>query len=67
VYQTQSPINIPLNEGTCASVVVTSGFDATNNLPKTIIDSRGYNACDGSGLPKVNSRTVERALRLTYN
>ncbi len=64
----QAPdILVVLNDGTCAKVTITDGYyiDGTVTKHKTVVDSRGYNYCDGSG-PKTSSRTVERALRLTY-
>lgn len=65
VYQT-SQVYIGLYDGTCALVQVTNGDDVSgNNI--IVIDSRGYNFCDATTkLPKTGSRTVERALRLTY-
>lgn len=69
VYQANDMI-IDLPGGTCAKVTVADGYfdDSADGLTKhkTVIDSRGYNFCDVGVGPKASSRTVERALRLTY-
>ena len=67
VYRTTQDVLVTLDGGTCAMVSITDGnyVDSGNTKHKTIIESRGYNLCDSAG-PQVSSRTVERALRLTY-
>ena len=63
-YQS-APMNIGLTNGTCARVVVTTGFAGSKILLE--IESRGYNYCNSStNIPQISSRTVERALVLTY-
>ncbi len=66
-YQSSS-INMGLNDGTCADVVVTSGY--INGRKAVEIVSRGYNYCIPSGTtantPQASSRTVERAFSLTH-
>lgn len=68
VFQVKDLV-ITLPGNTCALVTVTDGYyldDADDEQNRRIIDSRGYNYCDSNG-PKIGStRTVERALRLTY-
>lgn len=59
---------ISLRNGECAVIIYSTGLNADNS-PTTVFDSRGYNYCTGSPLQPdsgQNSRTVERALRLTY-
>lgn len=58
-------MNIGFNDGTCADVTVWNGYD-TNGKSMVSIESRGYNYCTDSFGPQPSSRTVERALRLTY-
>lgn len=57
---------IALPNSTCAVITVTDGdyMDGMVQKFKTVVDSRGYNYCDNNG-PKISSRTVERALRLS--
>lgn len=59
------PMNIGFDDGTCADVTVWNGYD-TNGKSMVSIESRGYNYCTTSFGPQPSSRTVERALRLTY-
>ena len=70
-----SPIILPLQNNTCATVDVMQGYyqNGATYSHRTIIDSRGYNIadsgpCDLSPSPNpVNPRAVERAIRLQYN
>ena len=70
----QFNVSIPLNtisvsQKTCAILTVTTGLNS-NNIPTTVIDSRGYNQCTTGANPTpdtTQSTTVERALRLTQN
>ncbi len=64
-----SSINMGLNGGTCADVVVTRGYIKGKSAIEIV--SRGYNYCIPSGsptqfTPQASSRTVERAFSLTY-
>jgi len=67
VYRIPSPspypsyIPIPFSQG-CANAVILMGKNAAGR-DKTIIDSRGYNACTVDGDPAIGPRTVERGLR----
>lgn len=79
VYQASGLI-IDLPDSTCSVITVTDGYylDASDGSRKNrvIIDSRGYNYCKPTLTsvpgntspfgPKASSRTVERALRLSY-
>lgn len=60
-------VNLDAANKTCAVITVRDGMytDAGIDKHMTIIDSRGYNFCNSTG-PQTGSRTVERALRLTY-
>jgi Tfp pilus assembly protein PilX len=56
------------NDG-CALITFTTYYDSNGN-PATVIDSLGYNECTAAGgtpAPTASSRTVERALELTYD
>jgi hypothetical protein len=69
IYQSDFPAQINFSNDTCAKITVTTGFDLSTHKHKTIIDSRGYNfrdyyPCLDDG--EVNSRSVERAIRLQY-
>ncbi|MEK7641901.1 MAG: hypothetical protein AAB365_02810 [Patescibacteria group bacterium] len=65
VYQSQ-PMFVSFADGTCAIVTVFNGFDPNMKATRRI-ESRGYNSCNESlQEPQASSRTVERALRLTY-
>lgn len=63
-----SEIPVVLDNDTCALVTITDGYysDGSTLQHKTVVDLRGYNYCDENGRPISSSRTVERALRLTY-
>lgn len=73
VYRTDgNGMIVDLPGNTCARVTIFDGYythpisgDLTH---KTIIESRGYNYCDVTNHtgPVPSSRTVERALRVTY-
>jgi hypothetical protein len=67
IYQAAG-IVVNLPDSTCAVVSVSDGYYNLNTSPqhKLVIESRGYNFCDTDVGPKASSRTVERALRLTY-
>lgn len=67
IYQIEGMV-IALPGGTCAKVSIYDGdYEPVSGtiVHKTIIESRGYNYCNASG-PVPSSRTVERALRITY-
>lgn len=63
VYKS-SPAYIDLADGTCAKVTIADGYINGKNVVS--IESRGYNYCDGEFKPQTSTRTVERALELTY-
>lgn len=71
VFQTAIPYKIFFNNGTCAVVTVSDGYD---NIPShmTVIDARGYNIGKSTGpgtgtCPDTNPREIERAIRLVYH
>ncbi len=70
VVYAASNVVLDLPDNTCALVTIYDGYyvDPADGFTKhkTIIESRGYNFCDAGVGPKESSRTVERALRLTY-
>ncbi len=67
-----SAMNIDLDDGTCAKVVIYNGYIQGKNVVD--IDSSGYNYCYPKDValpnikftPQKSNRTVERALVLTY-
>jgi hypothetical protein len=65
-YVLQVPKIVMFENERCALITIASGFDAAEPTKvKTVVESRGYNQCDANG-PIQSTRTVERALRLTY-
>lgn len=60
-----SEMYIELADGTCAKVVIYNGIKGVKNVVS--IESSGYNYCDDVLFkPQTSTRTVERALELTY-
>ncbi len=64
--------HVKLNNNACAIVTVRQYYDNSEpttlgNIPRTTIESRGYNmGWSGTACNQANARRVERALRLTY-
>ena len=50
----------------CAVVTVLINIDVNSNIVKQQVNSRGYNLGKGTECPTVGPRTVERAMRVTY-
>lgn len=52
-------------ENSCAKVSVKKIYNVGNSF-FTVVEARGYSVGDETQCPKVTSKTVERAMRLTY-
>lgn len=50
----------------CAKLVFIEGVKNGSSEPVNVIEARGYNLGNASECPKIGPRTVERALRVTY-
>lgn len=57
-------MKLDLQIPSCTLVTVYKGNRKDNGGLKTVIESKGYNSCDGNG-PTQSNRTVERLIRLT--
>ena len=54
---------IVVGQNVCVRFQIWSGQDPNNNM-RMVVEARGYNMCDSSGIPLNNPRTVERAIKL---
>lgn len=62
IYTSSATLYLQMSDG-CALLKIWSGT-GKNGSPATVVNSRGYNKCNGSG-PADSPRTVERAMQFT--